>query len=362
MDAAHVAALFADNGSAAPTSAKIIRPNFALLSAVPPFALVGPEQGLWGPLEPLAYAVAGIIPASSLTLLSGYSSSLKSWLALHMGFAKGAGLPWLGHEPFAAERGPVSYFDREAGLHELRRRLHAIRRPLGIMDDPLLDVCSFPVGGNIFSREFMARLRELAHQRDLIVLDTLVAFAAGADENSAQMAEGLGACSESIAGTKCAMVVVAHEKKKGANGDVDPRERVRGSSAIFGAVDVVLSCQRSAPREPVEVVQTKARNGREAEPFAVSMLDAPDGGVTFAVAGKTEPRELTPTERLDLEVDRVVDVVRDNPRCSGAVVQEALRIRKASVGVLVARAIEQGRIRNLGNEKAPALVALEGTR
>ena len=352
MSDEHVAALLAaERGQE--SSAKIIRAQFRATSAVPPLQLVGPAEGLWAPLEPLTYAVGGIVPASSLTLLSGYSSSLKSWLALAMAFAKGSGRPWLDHAPFSTERGPVTFMEREAGLYEIRRRAHAIRRPTGVIEDPMLDVCSFPAGGNIFSRDFMGRLRDLAAIRDMIFLDTLVAFAAGVDENSAMMAEGLGACSEAIAGTKCALVVVAHEKKKSTGagaGDVDPRERVRGSSAIFGAVDAVLSCQRSGPREPVRVEQIKARNGREADPFTVSMLDAEDGGIRFAVALDSDEQPIAPIDKGEELIRAVVEAVRANPRTSGAAVRNAVQKSKPRVLDALHVAQERGLLRNLGTD------------
>lgn len=352
------AALLAEQDGRDAPPAKIIRPNFGAAVAVPPFQLVGPAQGLWSPLEPITYAVGGLVPAASLVLVSGYSSSLKSWLAIEMAFARASGRPWLEHEPFATERGAVTYMDREAGLYEIRRRLHAIRRPLDLVEDPLLDVCSFPAGGNIFAPEFKRRLTELAAERSMVFLDTLAAFAYGVDENTAAMAEGLGNLAEVVDATKCTIVVVAHEKKKGSNGgDIDPRERVRGNSAIFGSVDCVFSCQRDKPRQPVNVEQTKGRNGREAEPFVVSMLDAPSGGVTFTVATKTEPRALTPTEQVDQIVEDIVAAVVDAPRCSGKYLRGAITGRGAKIDAALERALATGRVRNIGTTALPQYVA-----
>ena len=326
-----------------------------------PFSLVGATEGLWSPLEPIVYEVGGIVPRASVVLLAGYSSSLKSWAALAMAFAKGAGLPWFGHSPFATERGAVSYLDREAGIYELRRRLHAIRRPLDVMPDPLLDVCSFPPGG-LFDSGFRSRLADLAARRAMILLDTLAAFSGNVDQNSAQMGDGVGFCAEVASQTKTTIVLVTHDKKKGADGDaIDPRERVRGSSAIFAAADVVLSMHRAAPIEPVDVVQTKARNGREVDPFRVRMLDAPGGGVTFRVetTAVMSKRPLTPTETIDALVDAVVEVVRDNPRSTASYVAGALKGRRAAILAAVERATAKGRIRNLGSPKAAAYVVAE---
>lgn len=325
-----------------------------------PFELVGPGHGLWAPLEPITYVVGGLIPHASVCLLAGYSSSLKSWLAAEMAFSVGAGRPWLGHGPFLTERAPVTYMEKEAGLYEMRRRFHAIRSPLDIPEDPLLDVCSFPANGNVFDPEFRKRLAELAAQRTLIVIDTLAAFSYGADENTAQMAEGVGLFAEIAAKTKCAFVVVAHEKKKGnSGGDIDPRERVRGSSAIFGAVDCVFSCQREKVREPVTVEQTKARNGREAEPFEVAMADAPHGGVTFEVRAKTAPRLLSPAELFEEVVRSVVNVVRGNPKCSGNFIRGVTGVAKAKTDAAIERAMMDGKVRNVGTEKNPAYVVGE---
>jgi hypothetical protein len=314
--------------------------------AGPPFDLIGPPEGLWAPLDPPRYTVAGVLPAASVTLLAGYSASLKSWLALDLAFCVGSGFPWLRHAPFTTERGAVTYLDKEAGAYELRRRLHAIRHPFGVVDDPLLDIGCHP-RGNVFDGDFRKRIEDLASTRALIVVDTLAAFSVGVDENTAAMADGVGFFAEIASKTGCTFVVVAHEKKKGANGgETDRRERVRGSSAIFGAVDCVFSLQRNEAREPVEVEQTKARNGREADPFTVEMLDVP-GGVTFKVAAKVEPKPETPTDRIAALTAQVVDAVRNNPRCSLKVVRAHVRGRGVDVDAAIERAEAQGLIRDL---------------
>jgi len=330
----------------------------ALAEPGKPFELVGPGHGLWAPLEPITYVIGGLVPHASVSLLAGYSSSLKSWLAADMAVSVGAGRPWLGHAPFATERAPVTYMEKEAGLYEMRRRLHAIRQPLDMAEDPLLDVCSFPANGNVFDPEFRKRLADLAAQRTLIVIDTLAAFSFGADENTAQMAEGVGLFAEIAAKTRCAFVVVAHEKKKGNNGgEIDPRERVRGSSAIFGAVDCVFSCQREKVRAPVLVEQTKARNGREAQPFIVEMLDSPHGGVTFDVRTKEDPKPPTPEEQYRALVDSVVECIARNPQSSTEAIRLRVGMRKTNLLDVLQVAADAGRIRNIGDSKRARWVA-----
>ncbi|MBL8720116.1 MAG: AAA family ATPase [Myxococcales bacterium] len=316
---------------------------------VPGFDLVGASQGLWAPLEPLEFVVEGIVPRASIGLLGGYSSSLKSWLALDLALSVGAGIPWLRHDAYACERGAVTYLDKEAGLYEIRRRLLSIRQPMALAEDPQLDVCAFP-RGTIHDPDFVSRLTALCHTRRLVVLDTLAAFNSGVDENSAEMADGLGALAKIANDTKCAVVLVAHEKKRGNNAtDGDARERIRGSSSIFGAADWVISCQRSEPREPVDVVQTKARNGREAEPFSVAMLDVP-GGVTFKVEPKADDAPKSPAAVFEQKIAGVVAYARSNPRCSKRALRQSVGGRASVVDDAIAEATERGLLHALNGK------------
>lgn len=361
FDDAAVSALLARNDMG---NVRVLRSPYAndAQTRVKPFDLVGPPEGLWAPLEPVTYAIGGLVPQASVTLFAGYSSSLKSWLALAMAFARASGRPWLDHHDFATERGAVTYLDKEAGLYEIRRRLHAIRKSCpDVIDDPALDVCAFPAGGNVFDPDFKRRLEDLAATRSMIFVDTLVAFSSGVDENSAQMAEGVGIFAEIGSRTKCTFVVVAHEKKKGAGGnETDPRERVRGSSSIFGAVDCVFSCQRPAPREPVTVEQTKARNGREADPFTVTMLDVPGGGVRFEVDPVVEATPETPAQKAEATIRLVVEAVRSNPQATVDRLRMDLGIRKSALVEALKVAQELGRIRNVGHAREAKWVATTG--
>ncbi len=316
----------------------------------PPFSLIGPAEDLWAPLVPPTYDVAGVIPSASLGLISGYSSSLKSWIAFDLALAIASGTEWLAHPPFRTVHRAVTILEREAGPYECKRRLHALRAGRGIIPDPSLDLCSFPQG-TIFDPDFVRRLSELAAQRGLLVLDTLAAFSVGVDENTAAMADGLGRLAEVVHATQCAIAVVAHEKKRGKDGDVDPRERVRGSSSIFGAVDWVLSLQRPSPRDPVEITQTKARNGREADPFTVAMIEEPGAGVRWRVA--TQASEPRPLSKYDQLRDDILSCVRANPGCARSRIETDVRGRAVAIREALEDLVEAGEVARLGTDTRP---------
>jgi hypothetical protein len=78
---------------------------------------------------------------------------------------------------------------------------------------------------------FIGMIKE--HQPDLVVIDTLARSAEGLEENSAKdMGRFVGACDRLRRALDCAVLVVHHTGKSG---------KIRGSSALYGAADCVLS-------------------------------------------------------------------------------------------------------------------------
>jgi hypothetical protein len=309
--------------------------------------LLGFEE-IWKPLPPVDYRIKPFLPRGCVGLINGYSSSMKSWLALHAALMVSLGLPWLSMETCETD---VTVLDGEAGDFEDRRRLQRLLRGgVRTAKKPRLDLCSFP-NLKISAPDFSPRFRALAETRGLIVIDTLHAFAPGIDENTTAMGDQLNRVQEIAKTTRCSVLVVTHAKKGG--GDGDERESVRGSSSIFGAADAVLNVTYKGKGQPLRVRQTKARAGVEMEPLDVRVRDVGEG--TVIDVALTQATTARGSSYSDLK-KKIVETVRElEPASKNGIAFDVGGARGATlkaIDELVADgviALVDGRFRTTGN-------------
>lgn len=229
---------------------------------------------VWKPLEPPEYLIEPVLVRGSLALLVAYGASLKTWIMLDGGLSVATGEQWLVR--FATRQGRALIVDFESGDYELRRRLHKIARGRGwAIPVEGLSFASMPEH-NLADERFFDALRPLAASHAFVGIDSLAAGSGGIDENDARFATSLQRL-KAIAVETGAVILVLHHSRKGSGDDVDERELVRGSSAIFNACDVVLQLRR-ADEGAFVLRQTKARGGKAVEPFLVRVDDTDDGG------------------------------------------------------------------------------------
>jgi hypothetical protein len=242
--------------------------------AEPPGFRVWTPEEIWAELEPPAYFMDGLLIRGALALIVAYGSSLKTWMAEDAALSVATGEKWLGR--FKTEQAEALHIDFEIGDYEVRRRAHRIARGRELATPiPGFAFVSMPAL-TLASDDFFTTLRPLADRYKFIVIDSLSAASGGIDENDARFAVSLYRL-KAIAAETGAVVLVIHHSRKGGGEDTDPREMVRGSSAIFNACDVVLQMTR-ASEGAFTVRQTKSRGGPAVEPFVVRIEDTPEGG------------------------------------------------------------------------------------
>jgi AAA domain len=273
------------------------------------------SDGIFAPLEPPVYVIDQLVQRGSLVEIIAYGGSGKTWLIVEMGVSAALGRLTFGRFPSKPSR--VKFIDFENGTDEMRRRVQAVAKSHGASTIQNLAVSSFP-SIYLTNSRFEELLRPVAEQSDIIFIDTFKAASPGVDENDSNIRVGLDVLKRIASQTGCAIVVLAHAKKIGANkDDHDPRELARGSSAIYDAADTVFAVQYKEG-EPLSVVQTKARLGRTAEPFLVAIEDLPGptgllgaGGVRVGglERGEHAAAALSAGERRILDKLREVRVV-----------------------------------------------------
>jgi hypothetical protein len=192
----------------------------------------------WGSLkdEPIRWLVKDILPAASFVAIYGKPGSGKSFAALYLAAGVSSGLETFGKETIA---GQVVYVAGEGGAG-LKRRRDALIKQHDLPDDlPIHFVkAQLNLSTSLEDMEALfAAIREKSVQPSLIIFDTFARIFIG-DENSAK---DVGACISILGAVQaefnCCVCIIHHSAK---NND----QTMRGSSALLGAVDTELHCER----------------------------------------------------------------------------------------------------------------------
>jgi ribosomal protein L18 len=179
---------------------------------------------------------------------------------------------------------------------------------------------------------------------DVIVIDTLHASAAGADENSAKdMGQFLGHCRTLQAATGGLVILIHHSGK-------DEERGARGSSALRAAMDTEIEVSRGTECSIARV--TKQRDGDDSGAVCFKLVPVPLWGdkptVSAAVEHVERPAKAR-KERTSKEQSLAVEEVRECypdgvhlPRLVTALQAKRPDLRADSIKRSVSRAIDTG--------------------
>jgi hypothetical protein len=243
------------------------------------------------PLPELDYLVReiGMVGgAGAPHLVAGYGFSGKTLALQSLAISLAAGRPVWG-----AYRSPprrVLHVDLEQGERLTRRRYQRLALATGVDLVSLGDALAVAVMPAIsLVDESLDPWVRLMAGRDLLVVDSLRAATAGADENASDIRAGLDRLGQASEQTGCRALVISHSRKP-TDDDKGGRYAIRGSSAIYDAADAayVFSAEKG---EPVRVEQVKARSAGElVDPWALVISDVlsesdPKAGLSVELRG-----------------------------------------------------------------------------
>jgi KaiC/GvpD/RAD55 family RecA-like ATPase len=217
------------------------------------------KQLLSEEFPPVRWIVDGLIPDGGVTILSGNSSTFKTWLFMEMAVKVSTGEPVFGH--FTTIQNGVLIIDEESGKRMLQERF----KQFGASDDLQISYIS-RIGyklKQIYVDAIASTAREL--HASLIIFDSLVRFNDGDENVSKDMSEMMD-CFRQLADAGFSVLIVHHNRKSGA-GQSNPAMDMRGSSDILAAIDCHIGVNRNGQSEYVKLTQTKNRYIREIKPF-----------------------------------------------------------------------------------------------
>jgi hypothetical protein len=199
----------------------------------------------------VSWLVKNVIPHAEFGAIYGASGSGKTFFALDLAYKIARGDEWRG---LRTKSSRVVYVASEAS-RGIKKRLAAYNQEFGRHGGPGI-VDEAP---DLQSPAQAMELADAIGHADLIILDTMAASQSG-DENSAKDMGVFIACCKHIAQATGAMVLVVHHS---GNSNTD---RMRGSSALFAAADVVLEVsKREDGTNGVSI--TKQKDGETGDEF-----------------------------------------------------------------------------------------------
>lgn len=220
------------------------------------------------------WLVDGVLAKPSLAMLVGPPKQGKTFAALDLAASVAAGRPWMDR---TTSGNTVVYVIGE-GVAGVGSRLDAWSMYTGVTD---LDGVHFVHGAvQLGSPDAVDQLAKYCRDvdADLVVLDTLARCIVGVEENSAKemghvIEHGLQRLRDA---SGCAVLAVHHTGKDAGNG-------ARGSSALLGAVDTELVCEKRG--DSIRLHLKHQKDGIEGhtvtghlEPVGDSAVFAPGGG------------------------------------------------------------------------------------
>lgn len=325
-------------------------------------------------LPPLAWLVAGLLPAGAIAMLVSPPNLGKTTGAVGIARAVTHGVPWCGLETAA---GSVIYVTGEGrrgiGVRSRAWSRHAgvlpAARPFEVVDG--LPALSSPAGLAELRRIVADHAARHGAPPALVIVDTLAVHWAESEDRAEHVGPCLAAL-RAIAVHGTTVLLLHHPRKpngdRGAAAPGDAWATVRGSGAWVGGVDVLLAIE-AGPNECLRLSTPKMRDAARAGGvlLRLQIVALDDGGtehgpVVVPAAPTPAP---TAADAAAEDADHVARVVAALRRLGTAkrvdtIVREA-RLRLADGRAAVDRATTSGTIIRSGSRRHPTYsVATEG--
>ena len=227
------------------------------------------------PREATPWLIRNLVTRDSVVVIGAAPKACKTWIATEMALAIAVGGMAFGQ--FRAEAGTVAYFYAEDTAPEVR--ITALGRGCGATLSPRRMFVQPRRHGIDLTLEddlawVLASCRRCG-QLDALFLDPLRDLHTAEENDAGDMAKVMGALRVLAGLLKCTVFVAHHVGKPQQGGDTRRAgQRLRGSSAIGGALDAGIYINRVSEDDPAQfelVVDTELRSARAAGSFSLRL-------------------------------------------------------------------------------------------
>jgi len=207
--------------------------------------------------QPSEYIVQNLFGKGSVSVIPGAPGTKKTYSLLSCGVCVAMGEPWL---RFNTKKSNVLFVDEESGEKRLSRRLGEVLR--GEFGDEttainFISLAQFDLRDPVEAVLLQDLIVDL--DAEFVIIDALADIMPGADENAVKDVHPVFMRLRRMAEETGAAIVIIHHTNKGGG--------FRGSTAISGAVDLMLIMESKKDEARIEFKTEKAR---DIEPISFS--------------------------------------------------------------------------------------------
>jgi len=241
------------------------------------------------PPPPMQWLVDGLVPSNSFLVLGGAPKTCKSWMALDIGLSVAMREPCFSSSDFTVQYSKgVLFIMLEDAPGNIYGRIRAIGKSKGLSLKQLQDAPMYfrfnkelDLGDGPQVRTLATRIKEAIPDIGLIVIDPF-RNSHKLDENDSNAVRHLTDNIRDLRDVTGSSVLITHHLRKMSKQDKEnPGFALRGSGAIFGAVDGLITLAdepKNSASEWVNHVKIRIKAGREPDPFLLTLevSDGPD--------------------------------------------------------------------------------------
>lgn len=213
------------------------------------------------------WVIEKLIPAESITAISGSPATYKTWIILHLALeiAQGGVL----FDNFSANQGGVLIIDEENGERLTQKRFDKLEKEID------LPIFFLALSGFKLSEESVKTIVEFCKQNavKVIIFDSLIRIHSEDENDAAKMAKVFSFLKQ--LNKHGLTVIFTHHNRKQSGFAKNPSQDMRGSSDILASLDCHLAVARD--KECITITQTKLRQEQEIQPFKIGVINEEDG-------------------------------------------------------------------------------------
>ncbi len=276
------------------------------------------------PQPPVDWIVDGLISAGSVNIFYGEGGSKKTFALLDMAVCVSNGDDWIG---FKTKKCNTLIIDEESGKRRILRRLGDTLRGHNANECTPIHVISlagFDLGNVNWVSELTAQIAITSSR--LVIIDALADVMPGRDENLVKDVQPIFLALRQIAELLQVAIIIIHHANK-SKGDY------RGSTAIKGALDLLMQVESEPKSELITFKTTKARDTEPLD-FAANaqfMTSVQPGMFWLISSAKPVKKKNYPAGQeyvlrylLKMGSSKIEDIEADADSCSSVAARKAV--------------------------------------
>lgn len=209
------------------------------------------------PRPPLQWIIQDLMVKGGVCMMTGDAGSGKTWSSLDIAVSIATGDKWLDKETI---QGPILIIDEESGDHRLSSRLQKVMSGHNTGEECQLYYVTMS-GADLNNALDVYEIEKIIIEKKIcfVLIDALMDVILGADENSVKDVIPAFTQLKRISERTGVTFLIIHHNDKSGKG-------YRGSTAIKGAVDLLMQVEKPENSDKLKITTPKMRDG---EPITI---------------------------------------------------------------------------------------------